>query len=71
MPQNGLAGDSSDGGGSRANNPTFYALLYDPGAIQDARYTSLARSQISRMYHSTAALTVEVRGGRGILLMIL
>ena len=61
LVQTGVSGDSADGGGSRANYPTFYAVLYDPTALPGARYTTLARSQIARLYHSTTALTVEVR----------
>eukprot|EP00955_Chlamydomonas_euryale_P004575 48922-Chlamydomonas_euryale.AAC.6 len=55
----GLAGDAASGGGSRANFPNLYAELYDPDAPLGTRWTTLARSTIARMYHSTAALTVN------------
>lgn len=45
----GLAGDSADGGQSRANEPTFYAEMYVPDASPGARWFSLERSQIARM----------------------
>lgn len=57
--QAGVAGDSATGGSSKANNPQFWAWLYDPAAPQGKRTRQLARSPIARMYHSTAALTPE------------
>jgi hypothetical protein len=57
--QMGVAGDSAAGGASKAHYPQFWAMLYDPGAPPNQRFTKLARSAIARMYHSTAALTPE------------
>ncbi|PNH00956.1 Galactose oxidase [Tetrabaena socialis] len=57
--QNGVAGDSATGGSSKAHFPQFWAVLYDPYAPPGNRFTRLARSQIARMYHSTAALTPD------------
>ncbi|KAG1679121.1 hypothetical protein FOA52_000476 [Chlamydomonas sp. UWO 241] len=55
----GLAGDASSGGGSRADFPNFFAEVYDPDAPVNTRWSTLARSQIARMYHSTTALTTN------------
>ena len=57
--QTGLAGDSASGGETRADLPNLYAELYSPDAPEGQRYTTLARSRIMRMYHSTAALTTN------------
>lgn len=57
--QAGLAGDSASGGDSRALYPNFYAEMYDPYAPLGGRWTTLARSQIARLYHSTALLTTN------------
>ena len=57
--QTGLAGDAAGGGDTRADSPNFFAEIYDPEAQEGSRYTTLARSRIMRMYHSTAALTTE------------
>ena len=57
--QTGLSGDSGGGGATRADNPNFFAELYNPDAPLGARYSTLARSRIMRMYHSTAALTTN------------
>ncbi|KXZ45817.1 hypothetical protein GPECTOR_50g611 [Gonium pectorale] len=57
--QQGVAGDSATGGTSKASLPQFWAVLYDPAAPDGTRFTRLARSQIARMYHSTAALTPD------------
>lgn len=57
--QIGLAGDSASGGDSRANYPNFFAELYEPDAPLGSRWSTLARSQIARMYHSTAGLTTN------------
>lgn len=56
---NGVAGDSATGGSSKANFPQFWPVLYDPQAPNGTRFTRMARSQIARMYHSTAALTPD------------
>lgn len=53
----GVAGDAASGGGSRASYPAFFAEMYDPEAPRGQRWATLARSQIARLYHSTAALT--------------
>lgn len=55
--QNGLAGDSASGGGSRADFPNFSAEMYDPDAPAGQRWSTLARSQVARLYHSVAVLT--------------
>lgn len=55
----GLAGDSSAGGGSKAAYPNFSAEMYNPDAPLGERWSTMARSQIARMYHSTAALTTN------------
>jgi len=55
----GLAGDSSSGGGGKADNPNFFAEMYNPDAPSGQRWSTMARSQIARMYHSTAALTTN------------
>ena len=55
----GLAGDSASGGDSKAYYPNFYAEMYDPYAPVNQRWTSLARSNIARQYHSTAVLTTN------------
>ncbi len=57
--QQGLAGDSSSGGGSKAYYPNFVAEMYDPYAPLGQRWSTLSRSQIPRQYHSTAALTTN------------
>lgn len=56
---NGVAGDSSTGGSSKAHFPQFWPVLYDPAAPNGTRFTRMARSPIARMYHSTAALTPD------------
>jgi len=55
----GLAGDAASGGGSKAFYPNFHAEMYDPYAPVGQRYTTLARSTIPRLYHSTTALTTN------------
>jgi len=55
----GVAGDAASGGGSRSSYPAFYSELYDPYKPAGARWTTLARSQIARLYHSTAVLTPD------------
>ena len=55
----GLAGDSASGGGSKANYPNFYAEMYQPYAPVGQRWSTLSRSQIPRLYHSTTALTTN------------
>eukprot|EP00798_Chlamydomonas_sp_ICE-L_P026983 gene26984-8998_t len=57
--QTGLAGDSANGGESRANHPNFHPVQYNPNNPKGVRYTELARSQVPRMYHSTAVLTTN------------
>ena len=57
--QQGLAGDSSSGGNGKADNPNFFAEMYNPDAPSGQRWSTLARSQVARMYHSTAALTTN------------
>ena len=57
--QAGLAGDSSSGGLGKASLPNFYAEMYNPDATLGQRWSTLARSQIARLYHSTAALTTN------------
>jgi hypothetical protein len=54
-----MAGDSATGGTGKANEPALHAFEYDPEAPEGARYTRLAASTIPRMYHSTAALTLD------------
>ena len=55
----GLAGDSASGGGSKAYYPNYFAEMYEPYAPVNQRWTTLSRSQIPRLYHSTAALTTN------------
>ncbi|KAG1677741.1 hypothetical protein FOA52_001053 [Chlamydomonas sp. UWO 241] len=55
----GLAGDSAAGGGSKASYPVFHAEMYDPYLPVGSRWSTLARSQIARLYHSTSALTTQ------------
>ncbi|KAL6756608.1 hypothetical protein V8C86DRAFT_2646145 [Haematococcus lacustris] len=57
--QRGVAGDAAVGGGARSTFPAFWAQLYQPDLPVGNRYTTLAASQIARMYHSTAALTTN------------
>jgi hypothetical protein len=54
-----MAGDSATGGTGKANEPALNAFEYDPEAPEGRRYTRLAASTIPRMYHSTAALTLD------------
>jgi hypothetical protein len=54
-----MAGDSAAGGLGKANEPALHAFEYNPEAPLGQRYTRLAASPIPRMYHSTAALTVD------------
>lgn len=55
--QRGLLGDAVSGGGAMCNEPNFWPVLYDPYAPEGSRYSTLARSQIARLLHSTAGLT--------------
>jgi len=55
----GLAGDAGNGGDSRANRPSLWAQLYQPEKPKDSRYTTLDASQVARLYHSVAALTIN------------
>lgn len=57
--QTGLAGDAGNGGDSRANDPSLWAQLYQPDLPRGSRYTTLAASQVPRLYHSVAALTTN------------
>ncbi len=71
-PQRGLMGDAAAGGVAMCQEPNFWPVLYDPAAPEGTRYTELGRSQIARLLHSTAGLTlagsVMVSGGKGSLL---
>jgi hypothetical protein len=53
----GLAGDSASGGGSKAFYHNFFAEMYVTNNPMGQRWFTLSRSQIPRLYHSTAALT--------------
>lgn len=53
--QEGIAGGG--GPGAFANNGATVAEMYDPSKPIGSRWTTLADSQIWRMYHSTALLT--------------
>lgn len=55
----GLAGDAASGGGSKAYYPNFFAEMYEPYAPVNQRWSTLSRSQIPRLYHSTTALTTN------------
>lgn len=55
----GLLGDAAAGGVAMLNDPNFWPVLYSPSAPAGARYTTLARSQIARLLHSTAGLTTN------------
>ncbi|EFJ44399.1 glyoxal or galactose oxidase [Volvox carteri f. nagariensis] len=55
----GLLGDAVSGGGAMLNEPNFWPVLYDPTAPEGSRYTTLGRSQIARLLHSTAGLTLN------------
>ena len=55
----GLAGDSASGGGSKAYYPNYFAEMYQPYAPVNQRWSTLSRSLIPRLYHSTTALTTN------------
>jgi len=55
----GLAGDAASGGGSKAFYPNFYAEMYEPYAPVNQRWSTLSKSEIPRLYHSTTALTTN------------
>lgn len=57
-PQRGLMGDAAAGGVAMCHEPNFWPALYDPAAPEGQRYTELGRSQIARLLHSTAGLTL-------------
>ncbi|KAG2485822.1 hypothetical protein HYH03_015532 [Edaphochlamys debaryana] len=57
--QRGLLGDAAAGGVAMLNEPNFRPVLYDPEAAPGLRFTTLARSQIARLLHSTAGLTLD------------
>ncbi|KXZ52550.1 hypothetical protein GPECTOR_9g594 [Gonium pectorale] len=63
----GQLGDAAQGGVAMLNEPNFTPVVYDPSAPEGSRYTTLGRSQIARLLHSTAGLTpngtVIVAGG--------
>ncbi|GIL87067.1 hypothetical protein Vretimale_14230 [Volvox reticuliferus] len=55
----GMLGDAVSGGGAMLNEPNFWPVLYDPMAPEGSRYSTLGRSQIARLLHSTAGLTLN------------
>ncbi|GFR50256.1 hypothetical protein Agub_g12442 [Astrephomene gubernaculifera] len=55
----GLLGDAAAGGVAMLNEPNFWPVLYDPNAPAGRRYSTLGRSQIARLLHSTAGLTIN------------
>ncbi|KAG0620948.1 hypothetical protein M758_4G257000 [Ceratodon purpureus] len=48
-------------GWGKANNPAFNPVSYNPGAGAGKRFTTLAKTGIARLYHSTANLLSDGR----------
>ncbi|KAL6759620.1 glyoxal or galactose oxidase [Haematococcus lacustris] len=55
----GVAGDNVAGGMAKNNEPNMWPELYTPWAPRGSRFTPLKRNLIPRLYHSTAALTMD------------
>ncbi|KAG1659441.1 hypothetical protein FOA52_001113 [Chlamydomonas sp. UWO 241] len=47
------------GYGGLTSFPALTAEMYDPSGAPGARWTTVARTQIARLYHSTCALTLD------------